>query len=89
MLVEYINRALRKAKYEMLEDGTFFGTVPGLRGVLANARTLEACRDELAEVIEGWVFVRVAHGLSVPPVDGARIAVKGARPKKAAIKSVA
>jgi predicted RNase H-like HicB family nuclease len=75
MLVEYIHRALRKAKYEILEDGTFYGTVPGLRGVLANASTLEACRDELAEVIEGWVLVRVAHGLPIPPVDGVKVRV--------------
>ena len=89
MLVEYINRALRKAKYEMLEDGTYFGTVPGLRGVLANAKTLEACRDELVEVIEGWVLVRVANGLAVPPMDGVRIDVKAMRPKKTAVKTVA
>lgn len=73
MLVEYINRALHKAKYESLEDGTFVGTVPGLRGVWADAKSLEACRDQLAEVIEGWVLVRVAHGLRVPPVDGVKI----------------
>src|SRR2546426_730470 len=46
----------------MLEDRTFVGSVPGLRGVLANARTLEKCRDDLAEVIEGWILVRVASG---------------------------
>ncbi len=83
MLVEYINRALRKAKYEMLEDGTFVATVPGLRGVLANAKTVEACRDQLAEVIEGWVLVRVAHGLRVPPMDGVKIVAGKATAKSA------
>lgn len=76
MLVRYIDAALRRAKYEMLEDGTFVGTVPGLRGVLANAPTLERCRDELAEVVEGWVLVRVAHGLKVPSIGGVRVVVK-------------
>jgi predicted RNase H-like HicB family nuclease len=89
MLIEYVNNALRKAKYEMLEDDTFFGTVPGLRGVWANEKTLEACRDELAEVIEGWVLVRVANGLDVPSVGGVRINVKAMRPKKAPVKTVA
>ena len=84
MLVEYINRALRKAKYEMLEDGTFVATVPGLRGVLANAKTVEGCRDQLAEVIEGWVLVRIAHGLPVPPVDGVKVVAS-----KVATKTVA
>lgn len=84
MLIEYLDRALRRAKYELIEDGTFVGTVPGLRGVLANAKTLEECRDELAGVVEGWVLVRVAHGLPIPPLDGVRIVVS-----KAAIKTVA
>ena len=84
MLTDYLDRALRKATYEMLEDGTFVGAVPGLRGVLASAKTLETCRDELAEVIEGWVLVRVANGLTIPAIDGIRVVVK-----KAAAKNVA
>ena len=87
MLIEYVRRALHRAKYELIEDGTFVGTVPGLRGVIANADTLEACRDELAEVIEGWVLFRVANGLRVPSVDGIRINVKAMRPKQAAVKT--
>ena len=43
------------ATYELLDDGTFYGEVPPLAGVYANANTLEACREELAEVLEGWV----------------------------------
>ncbi len=84
MLTEYLKRALRKAKYELLDDGTFVGSVPGLRGVLANAKTLEKCRDELMEVIEGWVLVRIASGLPIPPIDGIRVIVK-----KSAAKYVA
>ena len=75
MLVEYINCALHKAKYELLEDGTFVATVPGLRGVLANAKTLEACRNQLAEVIEGWVLFRVANGMKVPTLGGISVSV--------------
>ncbi len=78
MLTDYLDRALRRAKYEMLGDGTFVGSVPGLRGVLATARTLEECRDDLREVIEGWVLVRVANGLRIPAVDGVRVVVRRA-----------
>lgn len=86
MLLAYIDRALRKAKYEALEDGTFVGTVPGLRGVLANAATLAACREQLAEVIESWVLFRGAKGMRVPPVDGVRILVTrvAAKPRRQA-----
>ena len=77
MIREYLERALRRARYERLEDGSFAATVRGLRGVLATGPTLEVCRDHLAEVVEEWVLVRVARGLAVPPLDGIEVAVSG------------
>jgi predicted RNase H-like HicB family nuclease len=68
MIRQYVEEALRTARYEKLDDGTFYGEVPRLRGVLATAQTLEECRDQLAEVVEEWVLVRVAKGLAVPPL---------------------
>ncbi len=79
MIREYIERALRKATYDKIEDGTFVGEVPGLQGVLANAATLEKCREQLAEVVEEWVLVRVARGLKVPSLGGIRVAVTGGK----------
>ena len=56
MLTAYINAAMRKAHYEILPDGEgFFGKIENLQGVWANADTLEACREELQEVLEGWI----------------------------------
>ena len=53
MLVKYIQAALRHAKYELLAaDGSFYGEIPHCNGVYANASTLEACCEELAEVLE-------------------------------------
>ena len=77
MIREYIDRALHRATYDKLDDGTFAGEVPGLQGVLAHAETLEACREQLAEVIEEWVLVRVSRGLTVPAVDGVTVSVTG------------
>src|SRR3972149_1973834 len=51
MIRQYVEEALRGARYDKLEDGTFYGEVPRLRGVLATAETLEDCRDQLAEVV--------------------------------------
>ena len=78
MILKYIDKALRRARYTQPDPGMFCATVPGLRGVIATASTLEICRDRLAEVIEEWVLVRVARGLSVPPIGGVRVAVKKA-----------
>src|SRR3712207_2935017 len=53
MLTEYIQAAMRRAKYEILEDDkSFYGWIPYCQGVWANAPTLEGCRDELQEVLE-------------------------------------
>ncbi len=73
MISQYLNKALRRAHYAHLDDGTFCATVPGLRGVIATGASLEACRDQLAEVIEEWVLVRIAKGLSVPSLGGAKV----------------
>jgi len=75
MIRSYIDRALHRATYDRLKDGTFAGEVPGLQGVLARAATLEACREQLSEVIEEWVLVRVSRGLPIPAIDGITIAV--------------
>lgn len=69
MVTEYIQAAMHKAHYELIEDGTFVGTIPGLQGVLANAETLEACRDELQSALEDWLVFRIERHLSIPVID--------------------
>jgi predicted RNase H-like HicB family nuclease len=73
MITRYVARALTRAQYRLLEDGTFAATVRGLRGVIATGRTLEQCRGTLADVVEEWVLVRVARGLAVPALDGVTV----------------
>ena len=77
MLTDYIKAAMKQAKYEILEDdGTFYGEIPGFRGVYANAETLEACRDELQSVLEDWMLYRLARHLSLPVVAGIDLNLK-------------
>jgi predicted RNase H-like HicB family nuclease len=59
MLTAYINEAASRATYKILEDGTYFGEVPGLRGVWASAPTLEGRRRELQEMLEGWLILKI------------------------------
>ena len=66
MVSEYLAAALRKARYEILsEDGSYYGEIPGFEGVYANTDTLEACREELREVLEEWILIRVSRGRPV------------------------
>jgi len=71
MLLEYVQAGLRHAKYEILpDDGSYYGAIPECTGVYANAVTLEDCREQLREVLEGWVLLRVHRNLSLPAIDG-------------------
>lgn len=71
MLTEYIQAAMSRAKYEILEDDqTFYGFIPECLGVWANEETLEACRDELQSVLEDWILVRISDRLPLPVMDG-------------------
>ncbi|HKZ50349.1 MAG TPA: type II toxin-antitoxin system HicB family antitoxin [Dehalococcoidia bacterium] len=59
MLTEYIEAAMRMAKYKILKDGTYFGEAPGFQGVWANEETLEECRRVLQEVLEEWLVLKL------------------------------
>jgi predicted RNase H-like HicB family nuclease len=78
MLTAYINEAMSRATYKILEDGTYFGEVPGLQGVWANATTLETCRRELQEVLEGWLILKIRDGDDIPALGRTRIHLKSA-----------
>ena len=74
MILEYINRAMCKAKYKILsDDDSYFGEIPGFDGVWANAPTLEECRSQLLEVLEEWIVVHISKNNELPTVDGLTI----------------
>ena len=76
MLTSYLRAAMSHAHYEILPStGTFYGEIPGFAGVYAEADTLEACREELAEVLEGWILLRIYKQLSLPVVNGIELSV--------------
>ena len=77
MLLEYIQAALGHAKYEILpDDGAYYGEIPECNGVYAHAGTLEACRQELQEVLEEWILFRVSRQLPLPTIDGIQLTIK-------------
>lgn len=75
MFAEYIAAALRRARYDALENGSFMATVEGLPGVIATGNTVEECREDLIEVIEEWITIRLQRGLSILAIDGHTIGV--------------
>lgn len=70
MLIEYISKAMKKAVYEKLEDGTYSGKIPQCHGVIAFGETLYQCQEELRSVHEGWLIVKIRHGDKLPVIGG-------------------
>ena len=70
MLTSYLHEAMRLAKYEILDDHTYYGEIPGFKGVWANAESLDACREELQSALEDWLVLGLRMGHELPVVAG-------------------
>lgn len=76
MLFEYIQRAIEKAEYKKLEDGSWFAEIPGFQGVWANGKRLEDCRNELLEVLEEWLILKLRDSEPIPEIKGLELKIK-------------
>jgi len=82
MIEQYIQEALARAHYEMIDDDDpFYGEIKGLKGVFSTGKTLEECRNKLFEVLEGWIIMRLRQNLRIPSINGFTIE----KPKKLAV----
>ncbi|HJU09323.1 MAG TPA: type II toxin-antitoxin system HicB family antitoxin [Candidatus Binataceae bacterium] len=69
--LEYMTAAMRNAKLELSENGTWFASIPGFDGLWAVGATVESARLELWNTLDGWLDVHMKVGGSKPPeVDG-------------------
>ena len=74
MIRKYMQAAMDKAKYEMIDDPEpYYGSIPGLRGVWATGKTLEECRRNLEDVLDGWIVLRLQRKMPIPLVRGLTI----------------
>ena len=70
MLTEYVSQSMRRAHYEIMENGRYWGEIPELQGVWAEGETLEQCRETLREVLEDWLLVGLRRGHTIPVIAG-------------------
>ncbi len=71
MLTQYMNEALDRARYELIDDEEpYYGEIPEIQGVWATGKTLEGCRRNLAAALEDWLFFSIARGLPIPAIGG-------------------
>jgi predicted RNase H-like HicB family nuclease len=54
-LTEYVSNAMAKARYQVLEDGSYYGDIFLCPGVWATGDSVEDCRDALEEVLAEWL----------------------------------
>jgi predicted RNase H-like HicB family nuclease len=70
MIANYIDAAMEQAVYEIIEDeGTYWGEIPGFRGVWARHLTLEGCRRELRDALGDWIALRLRLNLPIPTMN--------------------
>jgi predicted RNase H-like HicB family nuclease len=69
-LTAYIEGALEMARYDKLEDGSFSGEIPKLKGIIAFAESLRECENELRSTLEDWILVGLRLGHKLPVIGG-------------------
>ena len=75
MFLQYILEMMKLAKYEKLDDGTYYGHIPKFKGVWANESTKKECQKVLQEVAEEWILLKVSRKEFPPAIHGKRLVV--------------
>lgn len=79
ILEHYAREALKHAVYQQLEDGSFVGRVPELKGVITFGDDRQQCEEELFSVIEDWARVGVRRRVDLPVIGGVDLNTDEAR----------
>ena len=74
--MEYCEKAIEKAEYKKLEDGTWFAEVPGFHGVWASSNTVEECRKELISVLVEWLVLKLRDQDPIPEINSLRLEIR-------------
>ena len=73
-LTRYLEEAMARARYELLEDEEpYYGEIPGLSGLWATGKTLRECEENLQAALEDWILFHVARGEAPPPLGEVEI----------------
>jgi len=69
--LEYMAAALKHAKFERMEDGRYFASIPDFDGLWAVGQTEAEATKELRDALDGWIDALVKIANQRPPiVDG-------------------
>ena len=70
---EYIKAAVATARFERIEDGRkVYAEIPGFQGVWAEGHTRQEAREQLRQVLRGWIELQLERQYALPAVKGMR-----------------
>jgi predicted RNase H-like HicB family nuclease len=71
LLDDYIDVALRTARYEKIDNGTrVYAELRGFPGAWADGKTRDEATKTLRQVLEGWVELQLKRGQPLPRLKG-------------------
>jgi predicted RNase H-like HicB family nuclease len=70
-LDDYIDAALATARFERIDGGQkIYAEIPACRGVWAQGRTRPEVKEELRQVLKGWIELQIERGFDLPSIKG-------------------
>jgi predicted RNase H-like HicB family nuclease len=70
-LDDYIDAALATARFERIDGGRkVYAAIPDFRGVWADGDSRREVREELRQVLKGWIELQIERGYELPSVKG-------------------
>ncbi|MFH0765663.1 MAG: type II toxin-antitoxin system HicB family antitoxin [Calditrichota bacterium] len=66
----YIDRAMSRADFKILDDGSYAGEIDLCPGVYAFGKSLRECAEQLRSVLEGWILLGLRMNHPLPVIDG-------------------
>ena len=76
IITDYIDTAMSIAEYEKLDNGTYFGKIPGCSGAIAAADSLDKCKREMRSVFEDWILIGLRFKDELPILNGINLNLK-------------
>ena len=70
-LDDYIDAALTTARFERIDSGKkVYAEIPAFRGVWAQGRTRQEVKEQLRDILRGWIELQMERGGDLPSIKG-------------------
>ena len=71
LLEDYIDAALKNARYEKIDNGTkVYAELRGFPGAWADGKTRDEATKTLRQVLKGWIELQLERGQPLPRLRG-------------------